>query len=683
MTSRISFFKLLKEDFKRRSWLVALIWLACFILQPVSLLVRVDGWLNAVKNGYTEMTYAIEGYRDFVGVGNDMLCILVLVVAAVAGISGYSHLHSRVKMDFYHSLPIPRKKFFFVQYVSGILMFFVPYAVCTLLCVLVGATNGLLTKAVAVCAVKMILFRMLEFLSVYGTAILGTILTGKLLTAILGTAVLAGYLPVVIIVMQGMQRMFFDTFMQAGRVGTHYMLLSSALSGMYAENMMRVDSQAGKWGVIGAGALIFWIVVMTGCSVWLYSIRRTEAAEHSMAFPKTEGAIKVLLVIPLSLAAGLYIQNMLYGTGRKWFFVAVLCAVVVLSAVIEFIYHLNMREIFRHKLQILLAGAVAVAVSLFFAYDIAGYDTYLPAKEDIAKMALYDDAVNGTFYYLDTKDNCYTSYSAEAALDATLVKNFDPIYELAKKGARGEEPGEEEENREICIEYRLKSGRREIRQYRVRTEEVEAVFEKLFGDPEFIEKIYPVFWKDMDEAVSEGMYVEGAFGSETLEISKEKRQELLELYIEELRTITYDDIKNHTISTLSLTTMVREEYGMYGAATTSYTESGYPICEKFTKTIAFLEEEAGIDVKQEITAADVSNIQITDYRGDGEGLLTTVTDPEQIQEILDCANYSAIYGIEDEEEQVDIFVMLNNGNSANGKFYFEKGNMPDFLNREE
>lgn len=163
MTSKISFFKLMKEDLKRRSWLVALVWVACFILQPMVQMLRLESVMSAVNGGYMEKAYAINTYRSYVGFENEGLALFVILTAVVVGASGFAFLHSRVKLDFFHSLPVTRKKFFFVQYLSGILMFVVPYTVCSLICMLIGMANGLLTGAVAVYALKVIPFRILEF----------------------------------------------------------------------------------------------------------------------------------------------------------------------------------------------------------------------------------------------------------------------------------------------------------------------------------------------------------------------------------------------------------------------------------------------------------------------------------------------------------------------------------------
>ena len=666
MTSKISFFKLIREDFKRRSWLVALILLVCFIMLPVALMLDVDGMLSSVRSGYTEMKYVAESYQSWMSAGNERFTILILGAALATGISGYGFLHSKVRLDFYHSLPITRSKFFLVQYVSGILMFFIPFAVCTLLCLLVGAVNGLLTNAVAVHAVKVLLYHLLEFLTIYGTAILGMILTGKFLTAILGVAVLAVYIPGVILELQGMKRMFFDTFVPCEKLADYLLLFSPVISGWYTENM---SARSEKWAIIGIGVMVFWCLVMTGLSVWLYKIRRTEAAEHSMAFPKTEGVIKVLLVIPLSLAVGLYLQQVVTTETQYWFFAGIVCAVLILSAVIEFIYHMNMREIFKHKLQILLAGGITLAIAFCFRYDITGYDTYLPAKDNVAQMALYNGSVNGSSYY-----------SVEAALNDTLVDDFDAIYALAEKGARGGRT-EEEQACSVYVEYRLKSGRREMRSYTVSETDMDAAYEELFQSQAFIEKMYPLLREEID--VADTMSINGAFGDRDLEIKKEERQEFLEIYKEELKSIRYEDVKNNGVATLRVTRTFEEKYGPYAVSEIHYTEDGYPICEGFTNTIAFLKDRADIDVKELFTAEDVDNIQILDYRTEKNGIWNTVTDKEQIQEILDYVSYFPWYIRGADVEDMNVYIELNNGNSISGRFYFKKGEVPEFLEEEK
>ncbi len=675
MTSKISFCRLLKEDFKRRSWLIALVSLACFILFPIVLLLSIDGMMDSVRDGYTEFSYVQEYYMDAVRMGNGVGGMLAFGAAVLAGISGYSYLHSKVKVDFFHSLPISRKKYFFVQYVSGVIIFVVPFVVSMLLCLLVGAVNGLLTGGVVLMAVRMTSFRILEYLAGYGTAILATVMTGKTLTAILGTAVFTVYIPAVLLVWAGMKSVFFKTYISNTAAEKIFMLFSPSFSGYYIEELMKAKE---KWLVIGVGIQIFWIVLMTGIALWLYCVRKTEAADHSMAFPKSEGVIKVLLVVPMSLVAGLASRMIGVDGGMHWFFFGTVCASVILSSVIEFIYHLNMRELFKNKISLILSVALSLGAALVFRYDIMGYDTYLPAREDVAQMAFYDERLNGNFYYRPFVEG-YDLYSVNAALDSTLLDNFAPVYELARKGAREEITGE---CRSISVEYKLRNGKRERRNYIVEEKDIQETIKALFETPEFAEKIYPVFWRDAN--LEGDINISSLFGNVELKLSEKECQEFLDIYREELRHISYEDYQNHVIGTIGFSVVIEEERGRYGLSTTSFREEGYPICSSFQQTIAFLREKAGIDLEHRLTEKDVERIVLTDYRSEGEGetTTTTVNDAEEIQNVLDCMEYLPLYSGWMSVEEVNIEIVLKSGEIPSGNLYFLKGKLPDILEEQ-
>lgn len=675
MTSKISFCRLLKEDFKRRSWLIALVSLACFILFPIVLLLSIDGMMDSVRDGYTEFSYVQEYYMDAVRMGNGVGGMLAFGAAVLAGISGYSYLHSKVKVDFFHSLPISRKKYFFVQYVSGVIIFVVPFVVSMLLCLLVGAVNGLLTGGVVLMAVRMTSFRILEYLAGYGTAILATVMTGKTLTAILGTAVFTVYIPAVLLVWAGMKSVFFKTYISNTAAEKIFMLFSPSFSGYYIEELMKAKE---KWLVIGVGIQIFWIVLMTGIALWLYCVRKTEAADHSMAFPKSEGVIKVLLVVPMSLVAGLASRMIGVDGGMHWFFFGTVCASVILSSVIEFIYHLNMRELFKNKVSLMLSVALSLGAALVFRYDIMGYDTYLPAREDVAQMAFYDERLNGNFYYRPFVEG-YDLYSVNAALDSTLLDNFAPVYELARKGAREENTGE---CRSISVEYKLRNGKRERRNYIVEEKDIQETIKALFETPEFAEKIYPVFWRDAN--LEGDINISSLFGNVELKLSEKECQEFLDIYREELRHISYEDYQNHVIGTIGFSVVIEEERGRYGLSTTSFREEGYPICSSFQQTIAFLREKAGIDLEHRLTEKDVERIVLTDYRSEGEGetTTTTVNDAEEIQNVLDCMEYLPLYSGWMSVEEVNIEIVLKSGEIPSGNLYFLKGKLPDILEEQ-
>ena len=102
MGSKISWVRLLKEDIKWRSWLVALSFLGLFLLLPVQLLLRLDAQRELLAlEQITEETLR-EVYIQNVSFDPQGLPILVLcVIAFLAGLSGFYYVHSTEKLDFF------------------------------------------------------------------------------------------------------------------------------------------------------------------------------------------------------------------------------------------------------------------------------------------------------------------------------------------------------------------------------------------------------------------------------------------------------------------------------------------------------------------------------------------------------------------------------------------------------
>ena len=664
MTLKISFFKLLREDLKRRSWLAAITALVYFICMPVVLLMQMDSLMSAVQRGNIELSVAADTFKNAMGYQNIMISVIVLITAVAAAISGYGFLHSRVKLDFYHSLPIPRKKFFLVQYTSGITMFVVPYIICVILCLFIGAGNGLLSGDILIVSIKVFILRILQYLMMYGTVILAMVMTGKMLTAILGAIVFSIYIPGTLAIFTGVASNFMDTYMGGNFIDKYAVYLSPVTVGINTQYMFNEYNSMGKWAWFGIGVMILWILVMTGLAIGLYSVRRTEAAENSMAFSKTEGVIKILMVIPMSLAVGLYFGVMMSQKGVFWFYAGMLFAVVILSAVIEFIYHFNMKEIFAHKLHILISFVITVGVVMCCQFDWIGYDTYLPSKDSIEQMALYSSDINRYGYGRSSSGE--VSYNTRDGLEATLTENFDPIYELAKEGV----DGEKDRSVDINVEYKLKNGKKVFRRYSVNRETFNTAYEELFKNEEFIEKTFPVFSLPAADVYS--IYLSGLTDSFVLDLSSTKRGELMEIYKSDLRKVGYDDLRNNIIGTLHF------EYDMSGGQKMQYqySDSGYPISKGFTNTIAFLKNELNVELQETIDSKTVKSISVSDYGNENTEYLE-FTDINDIEEILEYTvndfynNYNY-----DEWMSMDIIVNFKAEESEKKFFYFKKDEIP-------
>ncbi|MEE0418478.1 MAG: DUF6449 domain-containing protein [Lachnospiraceae bacterium] len=678
MTSKISFSKLMKEDFKRRSWLFAIISLILFVTQPVALLIQIDGLMASVSEGSASFRDVQNFYQNFMGSGGQaVLLVLIMIFAIICAMSGYSYLHSKVKLDFYHSLAIKRKKLFFVQYVSGLLIFALPLLFSTVICVAIGGLNGLLTGAGMIILLKAMLYRILCFLLIYGIAILAVMLTGKTIVSILGTGVFLLYGSIIVLTIVGMAATFFSTYMETRNLQVLVYYFSPAILCGYIDGLTNYGDNFSLRICVGIVIMVLETAAATGISVWLHGIRKSEAADKAIAFPKIEGIIKVLLVIPLSLMVGLYLSMMMSNNRTIWFFGGIVVGVIVLSAVIEFIYHVNMREIFAHKLQIVIVGAVTLLIACVFRFDWIGYDSYIPRKEDIKQMAVYNSYLNGAMVYRVTQEGIATSYDQITALNATLTENIDPLYELAQEGVEFADKATEGERMSISVEYLMDSGKKVYRNYYISLETARRTMETVLSDEAYREKLFPILSKSADQVRS--FALDNIRGSEYLDMTQEERDKLLEIYTQELRNAEGTELTGEVVATLSVDYAVADGI-IYG-------ESGYPVCSSFKETLAFLKEVLGYEVTKNVNVSEVEAILVySEEQGnyDPDDPRNRFDKTEDIQEILSkmkVTNYngwsfeSMSSGVQ-ERAPYTIEILMKNQNSIYGNCNFDVNDIP-------
>lgn len=214
MTSKSLFFKLLRENVKRRAWAIALAVLGFFFSLPINLALTME---NAIKtkfwryNDYEQLVFA-EGVSeaeklakileiktqivlDSVKFGNGLIAFLIIVAAVVIGVSSFSYLHNRRKVDFYHSIPVRREILFAVQYTGGFLIVALAYLVNLGILMVVSCAYQVPLSAVLGTAMMGWLLNLLFFLLMYAVVSIAMIMTGNMLVGILGTGVFFFYMP--------------------------------------------------------------------------------------------------------------------------------------------------------------------------------------------------------------------------------------------------------------------------------------------------------------------------------------------------------------------------------------------------------------------------------------------------------------------------------------------------------
>ena len=144
MTSKISCIKFIKDDLRQRTWLIAILSTVTFLFQPLMLIIGINekkNWINTVSPGFTMKDFKFWLF-NFMGFNNNAVVFCVILFAILCGVSGFYYLHSKEKLNLIHSLPIRRERLFFIQFVSGFLIFLIPFTLNLLVSMLSISFQG-------------------------------------------------------------------------------------------------------------------------------------------------------------------------------------------------------------------------------------------------------------------------------------------------------------------------------------------------------------------------------------------------------------------------------------------------------------------------------------------------------------------------------------------------------------
>lgn len=734
MTSRSLFFKYMKENTKQRIWSLALALLLCFFVFPVATALNISTIFrpeNLNSSGLPAELALAQAQQDFTremlrvySMKGGALAFMLTLAAVVLAASGFAYLHSKKKTDFYHSLPIRREMLYAVTCLNGFLYMAVAYI-------------GFLTIAAVMIRVKGVPFdwgslylasveHLCFFALVYMTAILAMLLTGNLVVGLLGTGVLFSWGPVICMTVSAYFSEYFTTF-----YGDDSFLLAlsertSPVAWYVEACMSEHPGRMALWAMLAAAVLFL-------LGMFLYRRRPSEAAGHAMAFPITQPIIRFLIVVPSSLLLGAMFHSMMYEDG--WTVFGLVCGLLLVSCIIEIIYHFDFKSLFAHKRQLLVSAVFVGVVFVIFRFDLFGYDRYLPATEKLASGGIYCDLLDpeATSQYHSTVEygEGWYGVSFDAMPSSTLAdkmqisddQGLELLHTIAAQGVhdaaqardrflRGggrsydlEDGDESFQN--VTIAWHLRNGRTVYRSYLVNVSGVKTALEAVYDLDAYKTAMYPVLsltaddvaginYKEEDECSHvklSGADVKAALtagdsagsekeaGSSVTDAAGDNigqsgsadsmKAALLAAYQEELKALTSEtraqempiaEIQFKTNENQALIQKLRDEGGNYTLFNHYYY---YPIYPSFTKTIALLracgtevggmvtpEKTASITLsyqgvavsEEEMAAADTALGQRQrKYLSDDRRAMLTVTDPEQIQEILAAsASHSAV-----------------------------------------
>ena len=686
MTSKISFcIKLIRSDIRHRGWLAALSGTLFFLMMPVYTML----YLSTYTNPASDLIFYFPGLIN--GLTLRYLAAAIAVLAILSALTGFSWIHSRERLDFFHSLPVKRTTWFTATYLSGLIIVLVPYIVCCVLTIAAGAADTGMTAELAGRSAEAALGGVLAFFIIYNACVFALMLTGRTVTGLLASLAVIVYPFIVFVLISSLETAFFRSFYSDSL--TLPQKLAKYLSPFGLFSAVIEQSAAGALGISVTAAVCLMSALFIAAAVLLYRIYPSETAGNAVAFPSISPALKVLICIPTALFISLMIKNLMMLEGNILLFPLGLLAAVLLCAVIEFIYTMDLKLLLKGWKSSLISIAGVMAVLCFFHLDLPGYDTYIPDKEKIESISFCPDSFSSYFSYPETGNlqETPTGYFAPEEMNDTL-------YALAQSGIDNLKNGIDSQNvydgntddgnyLSAVFRYRLSGGRTITRQYAVAYKDAAGALEELLGSTEYRKQIFPFFYIDRSSVTSISLSdIYGTF--ENMSLDKDQREALLKAYETDVLKVSADTfINTEPIGELYVeypNTALKENSGS-DTVSPHYSSSGsdpyatvpmlylYP---EYTNTLALL-DEYGYSLRTKIDPDDISSITL--YLTDSAAQSKSKEGIDLLRKLSNTAE-TTVYSDSSADisvtSQEDIALLLNytgayaNGILGDGNKYF-------------
>ena len=516
MTSKTSFFKFLREDVRHRIWVPAL---ACvvFLLGLIFSTLTVQDLSFQAANGMDSYLAArlVNQITCMYDHKNFLLTIVAVTGAIICGMQGFSYLTSKCQLDFYHSLPLKREKFFLIRWCNGVLFYAVPAFVFSVLSCIMLAAFGFFSAPVLFSIVTGFLHNLLIFLLVYHSAILACMVTGNILVSLGLLGIMCIYTFTITKLVPTFMSVYYDTYANFSSGLAEY--LNYLAPGWLIVNLFNAPTVE-----LYVFTIIF-VAALLAVSMLVYRIRSSEAAGKAIAFSRLRSVLRILIVIPVALYIGLAFGQLAPGFSAFWSIFGLLVFLVLTHAILEVIFDFDIHSAFHHRKEMLACAVFCVAFTSVFLTDVLKLDEQIPSQHSV-KAVYMDLPIDNDMSYSALKSANYvalTSYREEHAFLAgdDLDKAYDLLaYRSAIAQPQAEEitddRGEERYHNVLNLNVRFvkNNGQSEYRHFQFVLEDAEAALGAVYDTATYKQGHYQILDSACKDAFS-GMTVSDAADS--------------------------------------------------------------------------------------------------------------------------------------------------------------------------
>lgn len=572
MTSRVSLFKLFKENFKRHLTSILIVSLI-FIIHFISILIETQSIADNIN--YYSDNYAFERALELMS-PNVVSGMIAIGIGLYLAFDYFRYMHSRKESDFYDSLPILRQEHFMLNCASSITTFAAISAFTLALELLVinlfGLGDSLITKACIWNYVTMLLC----FLASWVTGTLAMIMTGNFMIALLGYGVFTVYFPIILNnLIPLFSEVYFDTYYSMPTFNNfNWNELLEFISPAYLMYKM-INFRTEFWEFAPHSKYflitIIFILAVGILAFKLHKNRPAESAGRAMAFEKANSYIRVLIVIPLALYGGLLFKEITSVASNAWLIFGVLFTGLIIHCIMQAIFEFDVRAIFTKKRQLLLSYVICIGFISIFYFDVFQYNEYLPDVSKVNNIYIDVDNVHG-YSDFDNRNGLSPENIVLALETAKDIVSVDENLNVDDYEAIDS----------VVFKYELKNGITISREYLFNIHAISPNFDKLYAQKDFKDDTCILYDFKVEDYTS--MYISEFHTN--IDVPIKRRQELIDTYLSEYTEFTLSEhYKTPIVFNFGVEYYLENENG-----NKHEWNSTFYVYESFEKTIALLKD---------------------------------------------------------------------------------------------
>ena len=602
MTSKNSFWKYSIWNLKKRSWILTLSSVLSLFSLPIFTYLSVSGlasdyWQiqNKTTDDYNELVYAI--------LNTNFYSVLPFVIAIVLGIfmaiQSFAWINKRQKVDMYKSVPVKETSRFLYIHLNSLFIYTVPFFLCLLASNLIVLGYRVYNIVFVKASFIIFLVCVLTFLSVYMLVLIAQLLTGNMILAFFGGLFLLFVEPACRLSVFMFQDNFLDTFYNIAGTSAFISknITSPILAGLSCFLSFRnsIFNEAFsfryyRWGLGLISDNLYYVVLLllqiaiyTGVAYWLYRKRAAQTGGKAIVFAKAIPILKIIIIFTISLGVGVLmtIAGNNYNNAITYGLVGIILAAVlmhlVLGGIIEGDFNVAMKKAVKSLPASLFACGFSCFIFFVYAFDLFGFDTYLPKADELAGFSFVrsaDSALNVDWdeaYEGETKMNITDEHAKEVLLsvlqDAMQREQYvgtndfvdETIHSVRDEFGIDSELVYRDENRceSVYVTYYLNNGKTKERRYCLLPTDARKIYASFYATSDYKDIANPFnkeYVMDMiqdSDTEKQIVYTSYDFASLTQSeqqkhFSQEEAEALAEAAKADINDRTYEDLITKT-----------------------------------------------------------------------------------------------------------------------------------------